>query len=87
MADCGCDCDGITLATGAAGSDGDAGVHGGYSSTWLYDTSTSSGPSSGDFRFDSATVVVDGDVEGFVIRSFVFNDNCDVYKLAYSHRG
>lgn len=46
---------GATGATGAAGATGAQGVAGGFSGAWLYDTGTSTGTASGDFRFNNAT--------------------------------
>jgi hypothetical protein len=51
-----CDATGITIPTGDDGNDGTDGVHGGFSREFLFDSSTSTGPSSGDFRFDNATL-------------------------------
>lgn len=43
---------GLTGATGATGSQG---LYGGFSYDWLFNTSTSTGPSSGDLRFNNST--------------------------------
>ena len=55
---------GATGATGSAGAAGAQGIAGGFSGTWLYDTGTGAGTSSGDFRFDHATP---GSVTGLFI--------------------
>ena len=46
---------GATGATGSAGAAGAQGMAGGFSGTWLYDTGTTAGTSSGDFRFNHGT--------------------------------
>ncbi len=54
---CNCD-DNITLPigpTGAAGATGSVGGYGGYSGDWIFSTTTTSGTSSSQIRFNSAT--------------------------------
>jgi len=47
-----CDCDDLTLPTGLTGSQG---LYGGYSSDWLFSTTTTASPSTGQIRLNSAT--------------------------------
>lgn len=44
----------ITIPSGADGTDGTNGVYGGYSSSWLFNTSTASGPEDTYLRADNA---------------------------------
>lgn len=55
---CSCRCKGAVSTKGNkgdAGVAGAAGLYGGYSYDWLFNTSTSTGPSAGDLRFNNAT--------------------------------
>ncbi len=61
MSDCNCKCIGAFSSKGAKGDKGDTGadgvqsLFGGFSGEWIFDTSTSTGPTSTLLRFDSAT--------------------------------
>jgi hypothetical protein len=57
--DCCSEAEGITIPTGqdgADGNDGNDGIYGGYSSDWLFETNTGSGPGSTFLRFNHATL-------------------------------
>lgn len=53
-----CSCSSTRLPigpTGTTGADGDQGLYGGFSSDWVFSTSTGSGPASTNIRLNSAT--------------------------------
>jgi len=53
-----CDCEditGITIATGDDGDDGAQGGYGGFSTDWIWETNTGSGPGSTFIRMNNAT--------------------------------
>lgn len=53
-----CSCSSTSLPigpTGATGASGAQGLYGGFSYDWLFNTSTSTGPSAGDLRFNNST--------------------------------
>ena len=48
--------DTISIPTGANGQNGSNGVFGGFSGSWLFDSSTSTGPATTNLRFNNATL-------------------------------
>lgn len=57
MCDCSssCSCSSTDLPIGATGATGDQGLFGGFSAEWVFNTSTSTGPSSTQLRFNNTT--------------------------------
>jgi len=72
-----CSCSSTRLPigpTGATGADGDQGLYGGFSSDWVFSTSTGSGPASTNIRLNSATYAS-------VTTIYISNVNADALDL------
>ena len=70
---CKCKCKGATSSQGAkgnAGATGSRGEYGGYSSDWVFNASTGSGPASTNIRLNNAT-------PASVTKIFISNVNAD----------